>query len=259
MRALLYILMDYLNNAFKKDTNYFIALALATNVGKIPSWTLDQAAAFCNVSKATLNRFCKELGYQNYTRLRFIASLDDEKDYELFDAEYRRKKLDAISKTLATVDSVNDELFRRIGKMVMGSDEVFFCGYGKYLNCALKAQIDLMIHKKMSTARIDFIRQVESIRESSCDKGLVICVSMGGRSVAGFGLREAVSSKGFQSVLITRSHDEELLAPYDAVIDMGEDFGFRSSTYGVDYVMERITNAFYTELKERNIWRSGGR
>ena len=140
MRALLYILMDYLYNAFKKDTNYFIALILATNISKIPAWTLDQAAAHCNVSKATLNRFCKELGYQNYTRLRFIASLDDEKDYELYDAEYRRQKLEAISKTLATVNSIDDGVFKRIGKLVMESDEVFFCGYGKYLNCALKAR-----------------------------------------------------------------------------------------------------------------------
>lgn len=59
-------------------------------------------------------------------------------------------------------------------------------------------------------------------------------------------------------MLITRSHDEALLEPYDIVIDMGEDYGFHSSTYGVDYVMERITNAFYTELKDRSIWRSGG-
>ncbi len=63
--------MNYLNNAFKKDTNYYIALTLATSVRKIPEWTLDQAAAACNVSKATLNRFCKELGYQNYSRLAF--------------------------------------------------------------------------------------------------------------------------------------------------------------------------------------------
>lgn len=259
MRALLYILMNYLNNAFKKDTNYYIALSLATSVRKIPEWTLDQAAAACNVSKATLNRFCKELGYQNYSRLRFIASLDEEKDYEQYDAEYRRQKLEAINNTLEVVDRIDDEVFMRIGKMVMESDEVFFCGYGKYLNCALKAQIDLMVHKKMSTARIDFLRQIESIREADCDHGLVICVSMNGRSISRFEYKEVLASKGFKSVLITRSHDEELLAPHDVVIGMGEDFGFRSDTYGVDYVMERITNAFHTELKQRNIWRSGGR
>lgn len=46
MRALLYILMNYLNNSFKKDTNYYIALALAASVSKVPGWTLDQAAAY---------------------------------------------------------------------------------------------------------------------------------------------------------------------------------------------------------------------
>lgn len=55
-----------------------------------------------------------------------------------------------------------------------------------------------MVHKKMSTARIDFIRQVESIREADCERGLVICISMRGTSASGFGFREAVDSKGFK-------------------------------------------------------------
>lgn len=118
--------------------NYYIALALATSVSKVPGWTLDQAAAYCNVSKATLNRFCKELGYQNYSRLRFIASLDDEKDYEHFDAEYRRQKLEAINKTLEAVDRIDDEVFSSIGKLVMDSEEVFFCGYASTLTVRLR-------------------------------------------------------------------------------------------------------------------------
>lgn len=150
----------------------------------------------CNVSKATLNRFCKELGYQNYSRLRFIAALDDEKNYERFYTEYRRQKLEAINKTLEAVDCIDDEVFSRIGKLILASDEVFFCGYGKYLNCALKAQIDLMVHKKMSTARIDFIRQAETIREASCNRGLVICTSMSGRSISGFGFRGGRRQQG---------------------------------------------------------------
>ena len=259
MRPLLYILMNYLNNSLKKDTYYYICLTLALNIDKLPAWSLEEAAKQATVSVATLNRFCREIGFNNYSTLRFIASISDEKEYAKFDLTYRENKLRAIDETLAQINSLGDGVFLRIGKMLLDCDKVIFYGYGKYLNCALKTQIDLMVHKKQSVARIDPMRQVELIREIDCDRVVVICTSLGGRTVSGHGLMEAITQRGFQSVLITRTEDESITSFFDEVICIGEDRGYNSGVYGVEYALELITNAFYTELVARNIYRTGGR
>lgn len=259
MRPLLYILMNYLNNSLKQDTYYYICLTLALNIDKLPSWSLEEAAGQAAVSVATLNRFCKEIGFSNYSTLRFIASISDEKEYEEFDPVYRENKLRAIGMTLQHINEIGSDVFLHIGKMILDCDKVIFFGYGKYLNCALKTQVDLMVHKKQSIARIDPIRQVELIRNIDCDRVVVICTSLGGRTVSGHGLKEAISQRGFPSVLITRSDDESITGFFDEVICIGEDHGYHSGVYGVEYALELITNTFFSELVKRNIYLTGGR
>lgn len=71
----LYMLMNYLNNAIKKDTNYYLALSLAQNITKLAGWSLERTAAECNVSVSTLNRFFKDMGFENFSGAKKYCSM----------------------------------------------------------------------------------------------------------------------------------------------------------------------------------------
>ena len=70
MKNLFYRLIIYLDTASEKDTNYNIALFLANNFYRISSMRINELADACFVSPATISRFCKSLGYENFAHLK---------------------------------------------------------------------------------------------------------------------------------------------------------------------------------------------
>ena len=70
MKNLFYRLMIYLDTASETDTNYFIALFMANNFYRIPDMRISELAEECFVSPATISRFCRALGYENFAHLK---------------------------------------------------------------------------------------------------------------------------------------------------------------------------------------------
>ena len=70
METLIYNLLAYINNSLDKDINYHIAKTLLENFHKIEGFSLETAAEVCNVAPSTINRFCKRIGFRNFSNLR---------------------------------------------------------------------------------------------------------------------------------------------------------------------------------------------
>ena len=70
MKNLFYRLMIYLDTASETDTNYFIALFMANNFYRIPDMRISELAEECFVSPATISRFCRALGYENFAHFK---------------------------------------------------------------------------------------------------------------------------------------------------------------------------------------------
>ena len=66
MKNLFYRLIIYLDTANEKDTNYNIALFMANNFALISGMRISELANACFVSPATISRFCRALGSENY-------------------------------------------------------------------------------------------------------------------------------------------------------------------------------------------------
>lgn len=81
MQTLIYTLLNFLNTSLQEDTNYQIAICLLQHLREIPYLSLQQVSDLCHVSVATFNRFCKTLGFYNYSTLRKIAGYGEEKNY----------------------------------------------------------------------------------------------------------------------------------------------------------------------------------
>ena len=70
METLIYNLLAYINNSLDKDINYHIAKTLLENSHKIEGFSLETVAEVCNVAPSTINRFCKRIGFRNFSSLR---------------------------------------------------------------------------------------------------------------------------------------------------------------------------------------------
>lgn len=63
-------LLTYVNTAKKHDSNYDIAVQMLKHYDKLPNMTLDQIAALCFVSQASISRFCKMLGFSTFAEFK---------------------------------------------------------------------------------------------------------------------------------------------------------------------------------------------
>ena len=246
MNNLLYILMNYLNNSTKKDTYYYIALSLAKGISYLPNWNLEQTAVYCNVSVSTLNRFFKDIGYKNFSTMKENISHNDDYKNLLLDFDSMRNATDAIYKTLNSVNSIDLNLIRKVCEYIDQCDRVIFFAYGNNINLTLKAQVELMLCDKLSVANIDTFRQLSTI-QSANEKDLVICISMNGSSLheeTSPSFKELMDLTKAKSILITQIKD---CAPYDyfdLILNIGPDYNYNSSKYGVIYILDLICSAY---------------
>ena len=70
VKYLFYRLIIFLDTANESDTNYNIAWYMANNFKKVSRMGISELAKACYVSPATISRFCRTLGYENFAHLK---------------------------------------------------------------------------------------------------------------------------------------------------------------------------------------------
>lgn len=63
-------LMDYINTTTHRDGNYEIARTLLEHYWELKDLSIEQIAQLCYVSKASISRFCRALGYSSFREMR---------------------------------------------------------------------------------------------------------------------------------------------------------------------------------------------
>lgn len=178
MKSLFYRLIIFLDTASEADTNYNIAWYMAHNFSKVAKMGISQLAKECYVSPATISRFCRALGYENYAHLKQECSsfasdskkfnnlinvpLDMMKDKPQECTKYYSDQVcDAISKLSQRLDwNVIDKVLQAIHD----SDSVAFFGTQFSHSAALHFQTDLLMLEKFTMAYMETERQIGCAR-----------------------------------------------------------------------------------------------
>lgn len=72
------LLLNYVSTASVHDTNYEIALGMIQNYSRLYKKSCEEVAEICFVSKASVSRFCKFIGYTNYKEFQEALSFNYE-------------------------------------------------------------------------------------------------------------------------------------------------------------------------------------
>lgn len=248
MTNLLYMLMNFLNNSIKKDTNYYLALSLAQNITSLHEWNLEKTAIECNVSVSTLNRFFKDMGFDNYSGAKKVLMHDEQSRDILFDEKGKQKISEAIGKTLDNINKIDPVIINRAVDMMIQSKKIVFYAYGNNINLTLKTQVELMKLHKLSVCNIDIFRQIQTVKEADAEN-LLFCISINGKSLISNELKNYVTKKKMKSILITQLENTDHLGWFDLIINIGPNEQYNSSKYGVMYLLDMLTSIYKTKLR----------
>lgn len=178
LEQLVYTLLAYINNSLEKDINYSIATSLLENINKIVDFTLETASDACNVSPSTFNRFCRRIGYKNFSTLRnsIVAQHDaTTKDEFLSTRDFEIQ----LKENVEMMEAISENQMERIITGIHQSEKIIILGFEKHQIHALELQKKLFLLGKICECSTNFFKQIDSLKQLS-DGDLVITISIQG-------------------------------------------------------------------------------
>ena len=271
MKSLFYRLIIFLDTASEADTNYNIAWYMAHNFSKVAKMGISQLAKECYVSPATISRFCRALGYENFAHLKqecaSFASNDKKfnnlinvplsvmkDDPQASTKYYSEQVCQAVSKL---TDYLDWDVIDKVLALIHDSESVAFFGTQFSHSAALHFQTDLLMLEKFTMAYMETERQIECARSLDANSVAIII------SVNGFYLNN--SSKVVQYLkkarckvaLITNNPGLDININVDYTIVLGDSkqrkTGKHTLLTTVELMSLRYYSLYYPNIQENII------
>lgn len=235
MKYLFYRLIIFLDTANEDDTNYNIAWYMANNFKKVAKMGISELAKACYVSPATISRFCRTLGYENFahlkqecglfqmnlTRSSNLANVPEQlilKDPQAATADYANRVATELMQLSSYLDwqEVDGAL-----RLIHDQPTVAFFGTQFSHSAALHFQTDLMMLDKFTIAYMDAERQLECAKKLDKNSVAVIISVNGNYLQTGAKALSYIKKNGAKTVLITQNPTISLASQVDHLIVLG--------------------------------------
>lgn len=243
MQTIVYTLLNYMNCCIKKDTDYDIAKCLLLNIRKLSKLSLEDTAILCNVSASTLNRFCRTIGFANFSTVKkLLRNHDLPFDYDSFIQSHIHSNdyMDQLTSGLNKIESIQEDVFNRITKLMEQASHIHLLGYGDFHYQAGYFQNIMLYHGKL----LEINSQNESLRHpiqvESHD--LIIITSLSGGYVRD--MKSKLDKIKCHKVLITQKNDQNF-KDFDVVVEIGENKDKNINKYLIMRVYEKMISSYY--------------
>lgn len=233
MGILLNRLLIMLNDSDPKSTDYHIAFTLLMNFYSLCSMPIGEVAKLCSVSKSTISKFTRSIGFESYADFRAAAPFKENKygfnlNYNQNIIEYVEKNgmdsyLDIIHKDIEECKkSLNIACINELAKDLTLYKKVACFGLLFSQIAAVDLQTKLAYNGKFILSNMNDIKQDEFIRNATEDTLLIIFSNSGGY-IKKYQLSEFQEEKNFSNtkakvVLITSNAEMEKEADVDLCI-----------------------------------------
>ena len=268
MKNLFYRLIIFLDTAQENDTNYNIAWFMANNFYRIADMRISELASECFVSPATISRFCRALGYENFAHLKqecYTFHSDDKKFNNLINIPLETMKSNPEIATQGYVNQVIayiSDLPRILDwkeidatlKLIHDCDSVAFFGTQFSQSAALHFQTDLLMLEKFTMAYMDSSRQLDCAKELTKDSVAIIMTVNGYFTGSGFKILQYLKKSGCKVVLMTCNPELDIKIPIDHTILLGQSknrkTGKHSLLTAVELMSLRYYSLYYPSIQE---------
>lgn len=266
MKYLFYRLIIFLDTANENDTNYNIAWFMANNFKKVAHMGISEMAKACYVSPATISRFCRTLGYENFAHLKLECEIF-QKNMVRYD-NLARVPIEKLTKDpkFATEAYVNDIVshlndltqyldWKEIDatlKLIHDSNHVAFFGTQFSHSAALHFQTDLMMLDKFSIAYMDADQQLECAKSLNKDSVAIIISVNGNYLDTGSKALHYIKRSDAKTILITQNSNIPLVNEVDHVIKLGHPSGMRYGKHTLLTTVELMSCRYFALYSHEN-------
>lgn len=259
MKNLFYRLIIFLDTAAENDTNYNIAWFMANNFYRIANMRISELASECFVSPATISRFCRALGYENFAHLKHECHTfhsNDKKFNNLINVPLEMMKDHPDQATSEYVNQVINNMnllpkqlnwsdIDAVLQLIHDSDSVAFFGTQFSQSAALHFQTDLLMLEKFTMAYMDSSRQLECAQSLTEDSVAIIITVNGYFTSSGFKIIQYLKKSGCKVVLITANADLKLDLNVEHRILLGDSLHRKTGKHILLTVVELMSLRYY--------------
>lgn len=209
LEQLIYNLLSYINNSLEKDINHSIATSLLEHIDQIHDYSLEMVAEVCNVAPSTINRFCKRIGFKNFSHLRKSVSFNVDPSTGLeTDVVLNTKAFETqLNENLAVIDSIVDEQMNHIIDCIHHANKIVILGFEKHQVQALELQKKLFLLGKYCECHTNLFKQINTLSDLT-EEDLIITISIEGNILAeDFAVIQKIQASLGKKLLITFSKE----------------------------------------------------
>ncbi|MED4225303.1 hypothetical protein [Neobacillus cucumis] len=224
MEQLIYTLLAYINNSINKDINYYIAKSLLEHIHKIESFSLDSVAEACNVAPSTINRFCKRIGFKNFSNLRHSVSIPMEVSLnEKTESELNTKAFfNNLNENIEIIENIPLSDFDRIVNQIHQSRRIVILGFEKNQIQAMELQKKLFLLGKLCECDTNLFKQIDALSDLS-EEDMIITISIQGNILSNhFPITEKLKTAKGTKLLITFSSELHKLEIFHEILQCGK-------------------------------------
>ena len=222
MEQLIYTLLAYINNSLEKDINYSIANSFLENIHHIEGYSLEMAAEVCNVAPSTINRFCKRIGFRNFSNLRssvaYHGGMYEEREKSLTTETFELK----LKENIEIMERISRVQLDRIIKKIHESKRIVILGFEKHQIQAMELQKQLFLLGKLCECNTNFFKQLETVSHLT-EEDMIITISIEGNILTeALAIKEKIKAANGKKLLITFSDPEKHQQIFDEIIQCGK-------------------------------------
>lgn len=179
----------YLRAILRKEKygsiNYRIAEYLLNNSNQIDHLSTSLIAKKCYVSKSAVSRFCKVLGVEDFSELKYLLKrytldIDERFDVEHYQENENQNYLMFIDKSIKKMSGIlNEQLVDELASCIHRYEKVILMGISKSNTAAITLQHDLVYLHKWVRCVEDINEQKEILTNASEDTLIIIFSASG--------------------------------------------------------------------------------
>lgn len=257
MNRLIFILLEQINHEATDSVDFIIAFHILRYISVIRGISIQNLADACMVSKSTISRFCRKIGYEDYNELMEELNSSSDHYQEVLMNPRRRgnseEYLLEISQVVTELHRTMDyDKIHELAKDIATHSKVYVMGSMQAYTPALQLQEELCLSGKIILAPAIFSLQTESIMHANSDD-LFIFFSNSGHFVDRIFLNKENRNvlKIPKIWMITGNEDIKEDAMYDRVITVPNNSHFEDHPLKFILTANIITLA-YEEYIEKH-------
>ena len=245
-------LIDYVDTAVVRDSNYSIAEIMIRNYRKLKGMSISDVADLCFVSKASISRFCRLMGFESFKEFQDYLDVDFDiqtdysqqfynmfcQDKEMALAKYRDQ---LISNIYATISPENLEVVEEVARTIRASRRVACFSHHFLWDIGHHFQGKMMMMDKYVEMYHDYTAQMECA-QSLGKEDLAITITVGGSYMNRYpALWNAIQNSGSKLLVVTQNFSNACLNQVDYVLQCGytnrDDVGKYSALMAMDLIV----------------------